>query len=146
MFQSCKFCTQPIQSHFVSLFIKFLCVEETAYCSCQPTRIRLTMRLYARHLHLPLPPYTWVPGRSNQYSSHVDSRPASAHNLPVLYIYLLIALNKPCSIQRTAVHYCMQVPVPQLSVLIQQVQCWSVRQCRYLYCHITTFGAIDDRK
>ena len=53
------------------------------------------MKLYARYLHLTLPPHTWVPGRSNQHSSHTDGQPASPHILPVLYIYLLIVPNKP---------------------------------------------------
>ena len=53
------------------------------------------MRLYTRNLHLTSPPHTWVPGQSNQHSSHADSQSASAHNLPVLYIYPLIAPNKP---------------------------------------------------
>jgi len=43
----------------------------------------------------PLPPHTWVPGRSNQHSSHADGQPARAYNLFVLYIYPLIALIKP---------------------------------------------------
>ena len=42
-----------------------------------------------------LPPHTCVPDRSNQHSSHMDGQPASSHNLPVLYIYPLIAPNKP---------------------------------------------------
>ena len=42
----------------------------------------------------PPPPHTWVPGWSNQHSSHSDGQPASSHNSPVLYIYPIIAPNK----------------------------------------------------
>ena len=45
------------------------------------------------------------PGSVNQHSSHAYGQPASAHKLPVLYIYPLIAPNKT-SIHRTTVHYC----------------------------------------
>ena len=40
-------------------------------------------------------PHTWVLVRSNQHSSHADGQLASAHNLPALYIYPLIAPIKP---------------------------------------------------
>ncbi len=68
------------------------------------------------------PPHTWVPGWSNQHSSHVDGQPASAHNLPVLYIYPLITPKKPVYSEPLSVTVPVPVP-PQRHTLFENCQC-----------------------
>ena len=54
----------------------------------------------------PLPPPHMGPGSVNQHSSHVDGQPASAHNLPALYIHIATYHPNKASIRWTTVRYC----------------------------------------
>ena len=67
----------------------------STHSSGQPTRIRLTARLYAHNLHLTSPPMHGVLGQSTSIPTMWTVKPASAHNSPVLYIQLLITQIKP---------------------------------------------------